>query len=374
MKIIIDQQSFLEIVSRSQSVIEKKSTRPILENVLISSKDNELILSATDLRISMTQKCSCTTEKAGAISLGGRKLYEIVKEMPAGEMVIEVKENEWVTISGGKTTFHLPGIPAEEFPSIPEPPEVFVGIGAEVFERMVARTLFAASGDETRIYLCGVFFKEWKNESGEPYLKMVSTDGHRLSLVDSILGSRLGMFEDGVIVPKKGVAEMKNLIAGETDVELGIACSEGRLFASAGDVTISVTLIDASFPNYQQVVPTMTGEGVVVNCDAFKNALRRVSILSDQETRSVLMEISNSEMKLTSDSPSQGDAKETLEIKYKGPELKVAFNANYIMDVLRVIDDEEMRMEIRDSLSPALFVGTNKDAYFMSVVMPMRID
>lgn len=374
MKLIIDQQSFLEIVSRAQSVIEKKSTRPILENVLITARENLLVLSATDLRISMTQKCPCTAEKAGSISLAGRKLYEIVKEMPAGEMVLEVKENEWVTITGGKTTFHLPGIPAEEFPSIPEAPENYVKLGAKVFERMVSRTLFAASGDETRIYLCGVFFKEWKTDNGEPYLKMVSTDGHRLSLVDSALNSRLGMFEDGAIVPKKGVSEMKALISGEEGEELGISCSEGRLFAISGDVTLSITLIDASFPNYQQVVPAMSGEGVIVNCEALKNALRRVSILSDQETRSVLMEISNGEMKLTSDSPSQGDAKETLEVRYKGPDLRVAFNANYIMDVLRVIDDEEMRLEIRDSLSPALFVGTDKDVNFLSVVMPMRID
>jgi DNA polymerase III subunit beta len=374
MKLIIDQQSFLEIIARAQSVIEKKSTRPILENVLVTAKENLLVLSATDLRISMTQKCACNAEKAGSISIAGRKLYEIVKEMPAGEMVLEVKDNEWVTITGGKTTFHLPGIPADEFPSIPDSPENFMTIGAEVFERMVARTLFAASGDETRIYLCGVFFKEWKSENGEPCLKMVATDGHRLSLVDSPLSSKLGMFEDGVIVPKKGVSEMKSLISGGGGDELGIASAEGRLFASAGDVTLSITLIDASFPNYQQVVPAMSGEGVIVNCEAFKNALRRVSILSDQETRSVLMEISNSEMKLTSDSPSQGDAKEIIEVRYKGPDLRVAFNANYIMDVLRVMGDEEMRMEIRDSLSPALFVGTNKDASFLSVVMPMRID
>lgn len=374
MKLIIDQQSFLDIVSRAQSVIEKKSTRPILENVLISSRDNTLVLSATDLRISMTQKCSCNTEKPGSISLAGRKLYEIVKEMPSGEITLEVKDNEWVTISGHKTTFHLPGIPAEEFPSIPEPPEAFVKIGAGVFERMVGRTLFAASNDETRIYLCGVLFREWKNEGQDPHLKMVSTDGHRLSLVDSPLETRLGMFDDGVIVPKKGVSEMKSLIAGESGSELGMALAEGRLFATVGDVTLSITLIDASFPNYQQVVPAVSGEGVVVNCEAFKNALRRVSILSDQETRSVLLEISNSEMRLSSDSPSQGDAKETIEVRYKGPDLRVAFNANYIMDVLRVIEDDEMRMEIRDSLSPALFVGTDKDSNFLSVVMPMRID
>ena len=132
--------------------------------------------------------------------------------------------------------------------------------------------------------------------------------------------------------------------------------------------------IDSSFPNYQQVIPVRTGEGVTVKCEHLRNALKRVSILSDQETKSVLMEISGSEMRLMSDTPSQGDAKETIEVNYKGPDLKVAFNANYIMEILKVMEDDFLRIEIRDSLSPALFVGTEKDSEFLSVVMPMRID
>lgn len=374
MKLTIDQQSFQEIVSRAQSVIEKKSTRPILENVLITAGDNLMTLSATDLRLSMTQTCNCATERKGSISLAGRKLHEIVREMPAGELSLEVKENDWVTITGGKSTFHLPGVPAEEFPSIPLAPKNFVTLGGDVFDRMVARTLFASSNDETRIYLCGVFFKEWKDEKGDAYLKMVATDGHRLSLVDSKLDKDLGIFEEGVIVPKKGVSEMKNLLSASSEGVLHIACEEGRLYASVGDVSLSIMLIDASFPNYNQVIPKMTGEGVQVDCASLKNALRRVSILSDQETKSVLMEIKSQEMRLTSDSPSQGDASETVDVLYKGSDLKVAFNAHYIMDILKVMEDETMRMEIRDSLSPALFVGTKDDDKFLSVVMPMRIE
>lgn len=374
MKTIIDQQSFLEIVARAQSVIEKKSTRPILENVLINVKDNVLTLSATDLRISLTQNCPCSSERNGSISLAGRKLYEIIKEMPSGELTLELKENEWVTISGQKTTFHLPGTPSDEFPSIPETPDRFVSLKSDVFDRMVTKTLFAVSNDETRIYLCGVYFREFVNDSGETVLKTVSTDGHRLSLVDTKAGEALGLFEDGVIIPKKGVAEMRQIMSSTASGELKIACSDQRLFAVADGVSLSVTLIDASFPNYQQVIPAITGEGVQVNCENLKNALKRVSILSDQETKSVLMEISGNEMKLISDTPSQGDARETIEVKYKGPDLKVAFNANYLMDILKVMDDEYMRMEIRDSLSPALFLGTEKDSEFLSVVMPMRID
>ncbi len=374
MKTIIDQQSFLEIIARAQSGIEKKSTRPSLENVLISADEGVLTLSATDLRISLTQKCACSVEKPGSFSIPGRKLYEIVKEMPSGEMILELKDNDWVTISGRKTTFHLPGVPADEFPTIPETPAEFVTLKGDVFDRMVQKTIFAVSTDETRIYLCGVYFRELKNDGGDTVLKMVSTDGHRLALVDGKLEEALGLFVEGAIVPRKGVSEMRQILSSSGSGTLKIAMKEQRLFAVTDDITLSVTLIDSSFPNYQQVIPPVSGEGVIVKCEDLRDALRRVSILSDQETRSVLMEISSSEMRLSSDSPSQGDAKETVEVKYKGPDLKVAFNATYIMDILKVMEDDFLRMEIRDSLSPALFVGTEKDSEFLSVVMPMRID
>jgi len=374
MKFVIDQQSFQDIIARAQSVIERKSTRPILENVLLKAEADKLILSATDLRISLTQQTPCAAEEPGSISLAGRKLHEIIKEMPQGEICLETKENEWITITGGKSTFHLPTTHADEFPTIPAAPEKYVSISNDVFERMVSRTIFAASNDETRIYLCGVFFKEWTDESGKPYLKMVATDGHRLTLVDNPLDNSLGLFSEGAIVPKKGVAELRSLISSSTGDELKIACDEGRIFATAGDVTLSVTLIDASFPNYQQVIPNRSGEGVLIDCDSFRNAIRRVSILSDQETRSVLMEVKGNNLTLTSDSPSQGDAKETMEVSYNGADLKVAFNATYLMDILKVMDDDSLRLEIKDSLSPALFVGTDKDSDFLSVVMPMRID
>jgi DNA polymerase-3 subunit beta len=373
MKFKIDQETFAGIISRAQSVMERKSTRPILENILITAKEDSLILSATDLRISLTQKAPCTVTEPGSISLAGRKLHEIVRELPKGEISVEDKDGTWVTITGGKSTFHIPGTPAEEYPTIPEPPAKFLKIPAAAFDQMVTRTLFASSNDETRIYLCGVFFKEWVTEKGKPYLKMVATDGHRLSLVDKELGSALNLFENGIIVPKKGVSELKGLLPLVKD-EFEIACDEGRLYAKVADVTLSVTLIDASFPNYQQVIPEKVGKGVLVPCEAFRNALRRVSILSDQETRSVVLEIKKSNMTLTSDNPSLGDAKETLDVEYDGEDFKVAFNATYLMDVLKVMEDDYMRMEIRDSLSPALFLGTDRDNEFLSVVMPMRID
>jgi DNA polymerase-3 subunit beta len=373
MRIEISQESFSEIISRAQSTLERKSTRPILENVLLRAQGEELVLSATDLRISLIQKASCKVNEAGSISIPGRKLNEIVKEIPRGTVAVETKENNWVTISAGNSTFHIPGTPAEEFPTFPTPPDNFQKINPASFDRILTKTVYAASSDETRIYLCGVFFKEWTDEKGKSFLKMVATDGHRLGLMDEPLEKGLGLFSSGIIVPKKGVTELKSLLAMGKEV-FEIACADGRLYARTGNILLSVTLIDASFPNYQQVIPEATGNGVLISCDQFRNAIKRVSILSDQETRSVLTEIEGNLMTLVSDNPGMGDARETLPVEYSGPAVKVAFNANYLMDILKVMDDDSLRMEIKDSLSPALFLGTDKDARFMSVVMPMRVD
>lgn len=373
MKIRLTQDAFSDVVARAQSILERKSSRPILENILLEARNGELVVGATDLRVSLTQTIPCEIEEGGSISLHGRRLHEIVREAPKGEIVLESKENQWVTITAGKSVFHVPGIAADDFPTIPAPAENFLKISSKVFDEMVSKTVFAASNDESRIYLCGVFLQEAVNDKSESILRMVATDGHRLSLMEKPLQSGLGLFSKGVIIPKKGVAELRNLasIAGE---DLEIAHGGGKLYGRAKNLVLSITLIDASFPNYQQVIPEGGHNGVLIDCAKFRDALRRVSILSDQETRSVMIEVDKGTMSLRSDNPSLGDAKELLDVDYDGATMKVAFNANYVMEILKVMSDPSLRMEVKDSLSPALFLGTDKDAHFLSVVMPMRID
>ncbi len=373
MKIKIGQEKLFNLLSRSQSVLERKSTRPILEHILLDAEDGFLKVCATDLRVSMEQKTPCDVEIKGAVSLNGRKIYEIVKEMPKEDISLEVKENSWVTISGSKTTFHLPGTLADEFPSIPDAPELLLKMNASIFVQMVSKTLFASSNDETRIYLCGVFFQEFKDSEGKDRIRLVATDGHRLSMVERDMEHTLSMFADGIIVPKKGVSELKSLLSDVSE-DFEIACDEGKIFAKVGETLLSITLIDAAFPNYNQVLPEITGNGVIIPCDSFKNALRRVSILSDQETHSVVVEVEGNEMTMKSDNPSVGDARETIDVDYAGEGLKAAFNANYLMDILKVTEEDTIRLEVKDPLSPAIFIGREDDCEFLSVVMPMRID
>lgn len=371
MQIRIAQETFSTLLSRAQSVVERKSTRAILENILLEAAEGRLRVAATDLRISLTQEQSCLVERAGSIAVPARKLHEVVREIPKGDVVLEVQENQWVTVVAGKSRFHLPGAPAEDFPTMPLVPESFLAFPAPVFRKMIERTLFAASNDESRIYLTGVFLKEWADE-GATYLRMVSTDGHRLALIDRALDKNTGIFRNGVIIPKKGLGELKSLLEGvEGDFEM--TAGDGRIYARVGNASLAVTLIDAAFPNYEQVVPSDVRSWIQMERIPLVNALKRVSLLSDEETRTVILEASGDQLVVSSDNPRLGDARDEMEIEYREAPVRIAFNASYFLDLLRVLDGSIVKLGIVDGLAPCL-VRDAEDSHYLSVIMPMRLE
>jgi DNA polymerase-3 subunit beta len=372
MKIRISQESFSAVLSRAQSVLERKSTRPILENILVEALPGALRVSATDLKVSLVQDAPCTVDRPGSVAMPGRKVSEIVREMPKGEITVEVQENRWVTVSAGKSVFQLPGTEADEYPALPKSPTDFLSVDAVVFREMLDKTLFAASNDESRPYLCGVYVKAWQDEDGHPLLRMVATDGHRLCLVDRPVHEGLQPFGDGVIIPKKGLTELKGLLDG-VEGAFELAAAEGRVFARFDAVDLAISLIEGNFPNYQQVVPVESPKGIHVPRAAFFDALRRVSLVSDQESRSVVLEANGPTITLSSADMRLGEAREELDAQYDGTPLKIAFNAGYFIDALRALDGEEMVLSVQDPLSPCL-LRSAADTRFLCVVMPMRVD
>ncbi|GAB4257141.1 MAG: DNA polymerase III subunit beta [Deferrisomatales bacterium] len=374
MLIRIPQESFKSLLARAQSVLERKSTRPILEHVLLEAFGDGLRVAATDLRVSLTQKAACQVERPGSISVPGRKIHEIARELPGEEITLEVNEKQWVTVSAGNTVFHLPGAPAEEYPSLPAEPDTFLTMDPAVFRKMLDKTLFAASSDESRIYLCGVFVKAWTDEEGQQKLRMVATDGHRLSLVDRPVPQDLAVFREGVIVPKKGLIELKSLLESRQD-PFELASDRGQLFTRVDSTCLTVTLIDASFPNYEQVIPT--DQGVDLHFDRLQlmDAVRRVSLLSDEETHSVVLEVSGPAAVLRSTNAQMGDAREEVPVTWEGEEepTRLAFNAAYVIDTLRAIDGADVVVSVSEPLAPCLFRAP-ADPGYLGVVMPMRID
>lgn len=372
MKIRIPQDAFSEVLSRAQSVLERKSTRPILESVLLEAAGGSLRASATDLRVGLVQETACEVLQPGSVTVPGRKLHEILREMPRIPVVFEVRDNHRVTLSAGKSVFHIPGGAPDEYPTLPEGPESFGRMEARVFREMLARTLFAASNDESRLNLCGVYVTTHEEAGGTNCLRMVSTDGHRLALVDRPVEKAVKAFARGVIVPKKALSELSSLLEGNAG-DFEVATAEGRLFARIDAALLSVLLIDGAFPSYEQVIPADAPQGLRVPRQEFLDGLRRVSLLSDQESRSVILEAKEGAVVLTSADPRFGDAREEIEAAYDGPGFRVAFNSSYVIDVLRAVDDGEILVSLSDPLSPCL-VRSSSDPRSLWVVMPMRLD
>ena len=372
MLIHAEKERFSAALSKANAVLERKSARPILEYVLLEAREDSLRIHATDLRVTLTQDIPATVEKSGACALPGKKLFEIVREMPPGTIDMELQENQWITISAEKSLFHLPAQDPDEYPTTASPPESFLSAPASVFREMLDKTLFCASNDETRAYLCGVFMNSRSDDDGKTVLRMVSTDGHRLSLVDRPLDDTLSVFEEGIILPKKGLLSLKGLMDEEHESFL-LAYDDGKVFARFDGTDIALTRVDGSFPRYQDVIPAQTANRVVVRKAEFTDALRRVSLVSDPETHSVILETQDDTVIITAMNPQMGDAREELEGRPEGNPIRIAFNATYFLDALRHLDGEDVEVAIDEDLSPCL-IRSPQDPGYLCVVMPIRID
>lgn len=357
---------------KAQSVLERKSTRPILENILLEAFEGNLCISSTDLRVSIRQNVNCSIEKPGSVAIPGRKFNEIVREMPTGNIHFELKDNGWVVVSSGKSVFHIPGVVADEYPALPFSPEQFLSVEASVFRTMLDKTLFATSTDESRPHLCGVYVKTVIDEDANQIMRMVATDGHRLSLSEQVVKGEVIPFETGLILPKKGLSELRSLIDScESTFEL--ASGSGMVFVRFSNTLLMITLIEGKFPNYQQVIPQEMDKKLFINKDFLVDALRRVSLLSDQETHTVVMDASKVETVLSSANSQFGDAREELESEFDGEPFKVAFNSVYLLEAVRTLVGKRVSFSIGDALAPCLLRGSD-DPQHLCVVMPMRLD
>ena len=373
MKLTISKSELQKGLTRIQSVVEKRNTMPILANVLLDASDkkrNILTLAATDLEVGIRGSHPAEIEKAGKATVSAKKLYEIVRELPDEPISLEVTSNAYMQICCDRAIFTLAGNAAEEYPTLPD----FTSgkttlIQALFLSEMIERTIYAASADETRYNLNGVYFEQLP-DSGK--VRMVATDGHRLAIVDRMLGATLAGLEPGVIIPRKGLVELKRLLDEEDtdEVELGFEGNNG--LARKGDVTLVMRLIEGEFPNYQQVIPRETTIHLTVSVEAFSRALRRVVLLSAERSRAVKFELSDGQLRLSSNNPDLGDAQEELDVDYVGEALTVAFNARYLIDALNSVKAKEVRLGFKDATSPAQLKPTDDDDA-LAVVMPMRV-
>ena len=367
MEFKIEKSVFLGGLSLAQGVADRKSTMPILANVLLRTEGKDrIVMAATDLNVTIIAELPAEVEREGGLTLGARHLHEIVKSLPGEKLSLKRTENQYAEIRAGKVEYRMVGMADRDFPKLPNHREVtFAKIDVATFRDLIAKTFFSISTDETRYHLNGVLF-----ECDGHKARMVSTDGHRLSKVERALPGGPEI-TPGVIIPRKGLLEIRRALEGATgDLEVGF--QQGHAFLRLGHTAISVKLIEAQFPPYEQVIPKEHDKSIKLGRVGFLDALKRVSIMSSDKTWGVKFSVEKGTLRITSDNPDLGEGREEIDADYDGPPLTVGFNARYFMDVLDAIESQSVLLELGNELDPGVVRPVDGGDY-LGVIMPMRI-
>jgi DNA polymerase-3 subunit beta len=363
MELQVARDPFLRALQLVQNIVETRQTLPILANVLIDAQEGGLHVAATDLEVGVRVAVPATIGRPGAVTLGARKLLELVRELPAQPVTLKLQENGWVQLLCGAAAFRLVGLPAEEYPPLETgDAEGWVSVDGGRLRALLARTSYAMSQDESRPFLNGVYMLVRKGE-----LRLVATDGHRLAL------ARLTVEADGEmagIVPRKAVAEMGRVLGGSEAASLALRENQ-FLLRTPGFVLVS-KLVEGTFPSYDQVVPKAHPRRLTIERELLISALRRVSVVADDRTRPIRLTAAPGALRLAASSQELGEAEEVLPAEFAGEELPIGFNTRYILDALVPMDGERVVIELKDSLSPGVFKSA-ADEDHLCVIMPMRI-
>ena len=367
MEMKIKKEAFLKGLHLAQSIADRKSTTPVLANTLLrSSGKDAIVCAATDLRVTVVAEARAEVIEEGELSIGAKHLFEIVKNLPADELHFKKTENNWAEISAGNAKYKVVGMPGRDFPRLPDAGEVaFHELDAGTILDMIRKTIFSVSSDESRQHLNGIFM-EWSGST----VRMVSTDGHRLTKVEYEVGQGHDT-GDGIIIPRKGVMEMRRLletVEGTCDVGL----LHGNLFVRANDVCLTIKLVDAEFPPFDQVVPRESERQVTVDRLLLLDSLKRMAIMSSERNGGIRFDLKANELRITSDNPDLGEAQEDMNVGYEGDPLSIGFNARYFIELVGEMSGDEVKLEFNGELDPGL-VCSGKDDGYLGVVMPLRI-
>lgn len=373
MKIQIEKKDFLNLLARTQNIVEKRNTMPILVNVLLEAEKEKLKVFATDLEVSLTDEVPAQIFQVGKVAVNAKNLFDIVKELPDGMIDLTKKENNWLEIKQNKSVFNIVGISAEEYPVFPTySTQDFLKLEARTLSDMIEKTIYSVSTDETRYHLNGVYFEKIE-QNGKTLYRMVATDGHRLSLVDRVVDDVDAHLlpHQGVIIPRKGLQEIRKLL-DQVDGLIEMAFEGSQLVVRSKSTILMVRLIEGKYPNYQKLIPQKLTRTLKVKRETILSSLKRVSLLSNQKSKGVTLSLGDGKMEISSNNPELGDAKEEIDVDYSGDPMKIGFNARYILDILNAIDDEGIAFEFEGQLAPGLIRPQN-DSTYTCVIMPMRI-
>ena len=371
MKLTIERADLLKALNHVQSVVERRNTIPILSNVLISAKGDQLSFTATDLDIEIIEGIAAQISEDGTVTAPAHTFYEIVRKLPEGAEVELVKtaDDPRLMINAGRSRFSLPSLPEDEFPVLSaDGLSHSFTLHSTDLVNLIDKTRFAVSTEETRYYLNGIHMHA--TEGDDAHLRTVATDGHRLALAEIALPEgAAGM--SGIIIPRKTVQEVRRLLDGIDD-DIAVSVSEAKIRFGIGAATLTSKLIDGSFPDYERVIPRENAHMLKIERDVFAAAVDRVATISAEKSRSVKMTLEADTLTLTVNNPEAGLAVEELSVDYDAEPMEIGFNARYLLDILGQIETDDAVFRFADSASPSL-VEDASDTGALYVLMPLRV-
>ena len=375
MKFETNKVDLCSLLTYTQSITEKRTPMPSLVNILLIASDGVLKVFATNLVVSFIKEIQVDVKEPGRISVHSRNFFNLIKELSQGPISIEKKRNNWLRIVQGGSDLKIIGTDPSTYPNFPyfETNEDSMKISSSMFSEMIEKTIFSVSYDEVRYHLNGVYFEK----SGSNHVKMVSTDGHRLSIVErdvDFIDKLSGLTsEEGVIIPYKGLNAIRRFSEIENTGDVFHISIEGSQLTLCQEKSVlMIRLIEGKFPRYQQLIPQNLDWQILFNREKLLSSLRRVEILSDQKSKVVVLNLSKGNIEICSDDPKLGSAKEEIEIDYEGKDLKVGFNIKYMLEALSSMKENEVDLEIKNNSSPGI-LRPHGDSRHTCVIMPMRV-
>ncbi|HEY5807121.1 MAG TPA: DNA polymerase III subunit beta [Povalibacter sp.] len=365
MKFSAPREAILAPLQAVIGVVERRQTMPILANVLVTGRGDDVSMTATDLEVELVAKAKVTLQQGGEISLPGRKLLDIIRALPEGANVTVSVEGERAIVRSGKSRFTLTTLPASDFPTVEDiRPQQSLNISQSALKRLLDKTHFSMAQQDVRYYLNGMLL-----EMADKVLRTVATDGHRLAYCEAELEASVSSTQQ-VIVPRKGVLELQRLLGTEGTVEVAVGTNHIR--AEIGEIRFTSKLIDGRFPEYGRVIPANPPKQVRADRDVLRAALQRAAILSNEKYRGIRLAVKANALVLQSHNPEQEEAEEELEVAYDGEEVEIGFNVNYLLDALAAVDAGEVQLGLTDANNSCLLTSPSMQST-KYVVMPMRL-
>ena len=375
LSINISKEDFLPALNALQSITGKKGTMAVLANVLIQTQDNFIELIATDLEVGIKRNVAAEILTPGAITLPSKILYEIVRESGSDGIKIEEKDKNWARIKAGSSIYNLAGTASEEYPDFPEyKEEQLVSLPSELLRELIDKTIFSVAQErESNYTLTGILLEKEKNDEGNNFLRMVSSDGHRLSIMERELdkeGSAINL-EKNTLIPRKGVSEIKKICEGNKNILLG--ADKKQLVVKTNTSLMIVRLMNGEFPDYRSIVNVIEREIFIeIERSGFLESLKRTNLFTEDTFNAIQLSIKENKLVLSSQNMDFGNAKDEMKINYAGESMELGFNCRYFIDTLQAMKSEMIKAYINSDQSPCLIEG-NEDPGFISIIMPMKI-